>query len=197
MVKPRISVLSKKAILDFITLSSKPPKLREIARAFEVQPRDRAALRRLLVEIGASPINKIGVDEVSPIPELCIFEITELDFDGIAIATPTDPSLRQSGFLAEINTITSRGNSSILGDHVLARITDATQTPAKAELMRILPKHTRNSYIYGRTFKSKGKWYIETSEKGPPRPVFLEIADKCPVHKTLHNNVAVVSKLVE
>jgi len=25
---------------------------------------------------------------------------------------------------------------------------------------------------------------------------FLEIADKCPVHKTLHNNVAVVSKLV-
>ncbi len=26
---------------------------------------------------------------------------------------------------------------------------------------------------------------------------FLEIADKCPVHKTLHNNVAVVSKLVE
>ncbi|TEW50626.1 bifunctional alpha/beta hydrolase/OsmC family protein [Psychromonas algicola] len=26
---------------------------------------------------------------------------------------------------------------------------------------------------------------------------FLEIADKCPVHKTLHSNVAVVSKLVE
>ena len=26
---------------------------------------------------------------------------------------------------------------------------------------------------------------------------FLEIADKCPVHKTLHNNVAVISKLVE
>jgi len=26
---------------------------------------------------------------------------------------------------------------------------------------------------------------------------FLEIADKCPVHKTLHNNVVVVSKLVE
>ena len=25
---------------------------------------------------------------------------------------------------------------------------------------------------------------------------FLEIADKCPVHKTLHNNVKVVSKLV-
>ena len=51
---------SKKAILDFITLSSKPPKLREIARAFDVQPRDRAALRRLLVEIGAAPINEIG-----------------------------------------------------------------------------------------------------------------------------------------
>ena len=132
---------SKKAILDFITLSSKPPKLREIARAFDVQPRDRAALRRLLVEIGAAPINEIGA--ASPIPELCIFEITALDFDGIAIATPTDPTLRQSGFLAEINTITSRGNSPILGDHVLARITEATQTPAKAELMRILPKHTR------------------------------------------------------
>ena len=26
---------------------------------------------------------------------------------------------------------------------------------------------------------------------------FLEIADKCPVHKTLHNNVSVISKLVE
>ena len=26
---------------------------------------------------------------------------------------------------------------------------------------------------------------------------FLEIADKCPVHKTLHNNVTVVSKLAE
>lgn len=27
--------------------------------------------------------------------------------------------------------------------------------------------------------------------------LFLEIADKCPVHKTLHNDVAVISKLVE
>ena len=26
---------------------------------------------------------------------------------------------------------------------------------------------------------------------------FLEIANKCPVHKTLHDNVAVVSKLVD
>jgi len=26
---------------------------------------------------------------------------------------------------------------------------------------------------------------------------FLEIADKCPVHKTLHNDATVVSKLVE
>jgi putative redox protein len=25
----------------------------------------------------------------------------------------------------------------------------------------------------------------------------LEIADKCPVHKTLHNNVGVISKLVD
>ena len=182
---------SKKAILDFITLSSKPPKLREIARAFDVQPRDRAALRRLLVEIGAAPINEIGA--ASPIPELCIFEITALDFDGIAIATPTDPSLRQSGFLAEINTITSRGNSPILGDHVLARITEATQTPAKAELMRILPKHTRQSYIYGRTFKSKGKWYIETSEKGPPRPVLLEIADT----KLLKEDLLIKAELVK
>ena len=29
------------------------------------------------------------------------------------------------------------------------------------------------------------------------RQRFLEIADKCPVHKTLHNNVSVISKLVE
>jgi putative redox protein len=26
---------------------------------------------------------------------------------------------------------------------------------------------------------------------------FLEIADRCPVHKTLHNNVTVVSKLLD
>jgi putative redox protein len=26
---------------------------------------------------------------------------------------------------------------------------------------------------------------------------FLEIADKCPVHKTLHSNVTVISKLVD
>lgn len=34
----------------------------------------------------------------------------------------------------------------------------------------------------------------ELNEKETLR--FLEIADKCPVHKTLHNNVAVVSKLI-
>jgi putative redox protein len=33
---------------------------------------------------------------------------------------------------------------------------------------------------------------LDTAQKAR----FLEIADKCPVHKTLHNNVAVVSKLV-
>ena len=74
--------------------------MREIARAFEVQPRNRAALRRLLIEIGDNLENGTATDEVSTIPELCILEITAVDFDGIAIAKPIDLALRQSGFLA-------------------------------------------------------------------------------------------------
>ena len=59
--------------------------------------------------------------------------------------------------------------------------------------MRILSKHTRQSYIYGRTFKSKGKWYIETSEKGPSRPVLLEIADT----KIIKENLLIKAELVK
>ena len=188
-----IPLPSKKAILDFIKLSPKPPKLREIARAFKVQPRNRAALRRLLIEIGDNLENGTVKDEVSTIPELCILEITAVDFDGIAIAKPIDLALRQSGFLAEINTLTKKGKSPILGDHILGRIKDITQTPAKADLMRILPKHTRQSYIFGRTFKSKGKWYVETSEKGEPRPVLLDAEDK----KILVEDLLVKAELVK
>ena len=173
-----MSLPSKKAILDFIKLSPHPPKLREIARALGVQPRDRAALRRLLIEIGASPKKGTGTYENLPTPDICILEITALDFDGVATAKPTDLSLRESGFLAEINTTKKKGKSPIVGEHVLARITNTVQTPAKAELLRILPKYEHPVYVFGRTFKSKDKWYIETSEKGAPRPILLDIADK-------------------
>jgi len=200
LVKPITPLPSKSELLDFIKLSSKPPKIREIARVFGVQPKDRAALRQLLLQIATSSdtphsrnsnSTQKGTEDLQ-IPELCIMAITSIDFDGIAGAKPVDQHLEKSGFCAEINLISQKRKTPILGDHILARITDASKMPATAELMRILPKHSQQSIIYGRAFKSKAKWYLESSEKGLQRPILLDVV----ANNTLEEGTLVKAELL-
>ena len=192
LVKIKNSLPSKEAIKDFIRISSKPIKLREIARVFGVAPNDRAALRRLLTEIGDSPKNW-REKEASDIPELCIMKIDSIDTDGIAIATLVDNPIENAEFRAEIDTSLKRGKSPSLGDVVLARIRNKQDDKMTAELIRILPKNKYQCYVYGRTFKSKGNWYIENADKGTHRPIFLDMAD----HEKLEEDTLIKAELVK
>ena len=192
LVKIKNSLPSKQAVQDFIRTSSKPIKLREIARIFGVAADDRAALRQLLVDIGNSP-NNWQKEETSDIPELCIMEVSSIDTDGIAIAKLFDNSLKNTEFRAEIDTSSKRGRSPSTGDHILARITNKQNERMTAELIRILPKNKYQSYVYGRTFKSKGKWYIENANKGTHRPILLDVAD----HKKLEDGILIKAELLK
>ncbi|MFT5541517.1 MAG: putative OsmC-like protein/alpha/beta superfamily hydrolase [Glaciecola sp.] len=98
-------------------------------------------------------------------------------------------------------------------EHLLAGLGACTSMTLRmyAERKKLPVEHIKVELMHTRSYKDdcdnceqqngieavvrKISYVGELDDKQKAR--FLEIADKCPVHKTLHNNVAVVSKLVE
>src|SRR6185437_15511108 len=79
-------------ILDFIATSPSPVGKREIARAFNVAPTDRVALKALLREIAHEDTVERArgrrLQATPALPEIAVVEITAIDLDGEVTARP-------------------------------------------------------------------------------------------------------------
>ena len=120
---------SKEEVLTFI--ESRPGKVgrREIARAFNVAPGDRAALTALLRELsddGTLERRRKKLHRAGTLPATVLADIAERDADGELIAVPTEWDEEAHGEALKIRVIVPRrarpGEAPGIGDRALVRI---------------------------------------------------------------------------
>ena len=77
------------ALSAFIKASPTPPKLREIAKAFGISPKQRAELRARLHRL-ATDNTAAHVNEASKSPAISLLQVISIDHDGYAQARLAD-----------------------------------------------------------------------------------------------------------
>jgi len=156
----------------YIEACEKPPKLRDIARHFQLSPAQRPALRARLHELAtrqsADFSNKTaGTD----LPEIALIDIIEIDRDGIGIAVIAGQTAENQ---PTIEILPDNKNRRALkrGSRCLARIKTG-KNGLRGTIMRILPK--QKTRIFGRIFRNAQRqgWMIEPADKGGRRPLPL------------------------
>jgi ribonuclease R len=123
---------SKEEVLAFIGSRSGKVGRREIARAFDVAPGDRAALTALLRELsddGALERRRKKLHRSGHLPSTVLADVTTRDADGELIAVPTEWDEEAHGEAPKIRVMVPRrprpGEAAGVGDRVLLRVEEA------------------------------------------------------------------------
>src|ERR1043166_4596506 len=133
MAKPRNRnprpLPSKEEVLAFIASRSGKVGRREIARAFNVAPGDRAALTALLRELdddGAVERRHKKLHRAGHLPSTVLADINARDADGALIAEPTEWDEEAHGAAPKIRVLVPRrarpGEAVGVGDRALLRV---------------------------------------------------------------------------
>ena len=159
-------------LMAYIEACEKPPKLRDIARHFQLSPADRPALRARLHELATRQATEFSKDrEQADLPEIVLIDIIEIDTDGAGIAVIAGQTAEDQ---PRIEILPDNKNRRALkrGSRCLARVTPG-KNGLRGTIMRVLPK--QKSRIFGRTFRNsqQQKWMIEPADKGGRRPLLL------------------------
>ncbi len=125
-VKPAGGLPTRDAIKTFLAAADQKLGLREVARAFNVGPDDKKALRGLLRSLQADGVlDRVGrktYQEAGRLPENAVVEVTGIDRDGEALARPVvwdGPGRPPIIFM----TAEARGQAALApGARVLARL---------------------------------------------------------------------------
>jgi len=73
-------------LLAYIEASEKPPKLRDIARHFQLSPAQRPALRARLHELATRQTTEFSKEtKQADLPEIVLIDIIDIDTDGVGI----------------------------------------------------------------------------------------------------------------
>ena len=125
------------ALSAFITASPTPPKLREIAKAFGISPKQRAELRARLHRL-ATDNTAAHVNEASKSPAISLLQVISIDHDGYAQARLAERNEQESPVITILPS-TNPGKAVREGDRVLARLrVSQDELNCRAELIRIL-----------------------------------------------------------
>ena len=183
-------------LISFITQADTTPKLRDIARFFGLPPAMRPALRRKLLDLADSGQleSSDGADfgQENLISGVKLAEITSIDHDGYLSArllSEDDSHMppiqvvppRAAGHYKKHDK--QRSHQPKIGDHVLIRVRMTKDEVIIGDIMRILPK--TNNRLYGRIFQKRGKWMLETAEKGANRPLPVMVPDDIEISENL------------
>ena len=147
--------------------------IRDVARAFNLPPESRAALRKLMAELAVdSTISQDG-----RLPEVMLVEILGFDNDGYGLAQPVE---QNNTDLPLLSLQPARGalQKAKTGDRALVRPIDAeardrTDKMHEVALIRLLPKRTR-THLFGEVVKGREGLIVFPADKGPGRPLKLK-----------------------
>ncbi|NBX07483.1 MAG: RNB domain-containing ribonuclease, partial [Proteobacteria bacterium] len=159
-------------LMAYIEACEKPPKLRDIARHFQLSPAHRPALRARLHELATRQATEFSKDrDQADLPEIVLIDIIEIDTDGAGIAVIAGQTAEDQ---PRIEILPDNKNRRALkrGSRCLARVTPG-KNGLRGTIMRVLPK--QKSRIFGRIFcnSQQQKWMIEPADKGGRRPLPL------------------------
>lgn len=166
-------------LLAYIEASEKPPKLRDIARHFQLSPAQRPALRARLHELATRQTTEFSKEtEQADLPEIVLIDIIDIDTDGVGIGVIAGQTAEDQ---PRIEILPDNKNRRALkrGSRCLARVKPG-KNGLRGTVMRILPK--QKSRIFGRIFRNTQhqKWMIEPADKGGRRPVPLLASEHSP-----------------
>ncbi len=166
-------------LLAYIEASEKPPKLRDIARHFQLAPAQRPALRARLHELATRQTTELSKEtKQADLPEIVFIDIIDIDTDGVGIGVIAGQTAEDQ---PRIEILPDNKNRRALkrGSRCLARVKPG-KNGLRGTVMRILPK--QKSRIFGRIFRNTQhqKWMIEPADKGGRRPVPLLASEHSP-----------------
>ena len=174
------------ALTAYIDGCEKPPKLREIARHFQLPPASRPALRARLHALATQQTSDMNTGQSgTPMPEIVLIEIIEIDTDGVGhavIAGQRYEGQKYKGQQEEsqptIEILPDNKNRRALkrGSRCLARVKTGKQG-LRGTIMRVLPAQKTRTFgrIYlAKQFQNKGtQWMLEPADKGGRRALPL------------------------
>ena len=166
-------------LLAYIEASEKPPKLRDIARHFQLSPAQRPALRARLHELATRQTTEFSKEtKQADLPEIVLIDIIDIDTDGVGIGVIAGQTAEDQ---PRIEILPDNKNRRALkrGSRCLARVKPG-KNGLRGTVMRILPK--QKSRIFGRIFRNTQhqKWMIEPADKGGRRPLPLLASEHSP-----------------
>jgi len=165
--KPRGPLPSKQEILKFIAANPGMVGKREIAKAFNVAPAERVALKGLLREMkreGELQPASAGTQRLLPtgtLPEVCLADIVRQTRDGDLVARPVEWT--GEGDPPQIDLSNSGGRSRELGavgigDRVLVRIRQAGSHRYQGRIIRVLEQREQPVLgLYSITEEGEGR----------------------------------------
>src|ERR1700692_2426262 len=130
---------SREELVAFIRERSGKVGVREIARAFGAKNADRAALNRMLRELGDDGVvhhHRKRLHPAGPLPPVVLADITGRDPDGELLARPTEWDEQAHGAPPVIRIVTPRrtrpGEAAGVGDRALIRIDQTNDDEEKS-----------------------------------------------------------------
>jgi len=130
-------------------------RLREIARAFDIPPQGRAALRKQLADMS---LDSGQTDSQSTL--LC--EVCKIDDEGMAWAQPVTAGDAEPLPIA----LSSAQRTPASGQRFIGRIITA-ENQSYIDVMRIMGAQKQS--LFGRLISSKSGWLFESAHKGAPQ----------------------------
>ncbi len=173
---PRGSLPSKQDILRFIAAHPGQVGKREIAKAFNVGPADRVALKGLLRELklegavhsGSAQGMDLGKRLLpqGTLPEVCMADIQRIDRDGDLIARPVEwsgPGDPPQIDLANDGKRSRELGAVGIGDRVLVRLRQAGARRYNGRIIRVL--ETREQPVLGRFDIIEGEGRLQPTDR--------------------------------
>lgn len=154
------------ALIAFISDQPDPPKVKEIARAFNIPADQRANLRRHLRQLAESGRLKTleGRRLARPerLPPVTVLDITDVNHDGEGIGVPVEEHLDRDARIT-ILPDRRRGKSFASGDRVLAKLSQTETGDYDAMVIRKLDRHRQT--MFGMVIHQRGGFGLEPVER--------------------------------
>ena len=162
---PVASLPSVDELDAYIASCQAPPRLREIARAFGIQPQQRADLRRLLTRSAFAPSSEGGHSSGS----VGLYEVVMLSDDGLALALPVSEARADNHDAPQPQIVSSARTAPAIGDRFLGKLAGDDEQ-SSIDLIRILPR--AQTRMIGQLTSTPRGWMLYPVEKAKRRAVF-------------------------
>ena len=170
------------SLIAFITEQPEPPKVKEIARAFNIRADKRAELRRHLRHLAETGQLKSidGRRMAAPerLPPVAVLDIVEINHDGEGIAAPVEDRLDHNARILVVPD-RRRGKAFGKGERVLAKLTLVGPDEYEARIIRKLDRH--RPVMFGLVISARNGFMLEPVERNARSPLdLLPPEDKIP-----------------